>query len=90
MVWLCATTSRSSWYRSVIQPSACGGGVMLSPLEQNTMMGERMLRRSMRMPSEVTSPAVARRLPTNRLSTMYWISGPLRNTCPPHHFSNSR
>ena len=65
-------------------------GVMLSPLEQNTTMGERMLRRSMRMPSDVTSPAVARRLPTNNLSTMYWISVPFRNTWPPHHFSKLR
>ena len=52
-------------------------------------MGERMLRR-MRMPSDVTSPAVARRLPTNSLSTMYWISVPFRNTWPPHHFSKLR
>ncbi|MCY1305919.1 hypothetical protein D9M69_590550 [compost metagenome] len=63
---------------------------MLSPLEQNTTMGERMLRRSMRMPSDVTRPAVARRLPTKRLSTMYWISGPFRKTWPPHHFSKLR
>ena len=62
---------------------------MLSPLEQKQMIGERMLRRSIRSPSLVTISAVARRLPTNSWSTIHWISSALRLTWPPHHFSNS-
>lgn len=42
--------------------------------------GERILRRSMRTPSEVSSRAVESLLPMNRLSTMYCISTSLRKT----------
>jgi hypothetical protein len=55
-------------YRSVIQPSACGGGVMLFPLEQKTTMGNFIFRRSTRAPSSMVSSAGASRLPTNSLS----------------------
>ena len=43
-----------------IQPSACCGGVMLSPFEQNTTIGERMLRRSITSPSDVLMRPLAR------------------------------
>src|SRR5215471_1778333 len=63
---------------------------MLSPLEQNTTIGERILRRSTSPPSEVLIRPVARWLPTKSSSTMNWISSAFRLTCPPHHRSNSR
>ena len=63
---------------------------MLSPLEQKHRIGERMLRRSIRLPSLVTISPVAKRLPMNSWSTIHWISSALRLTWPPHHFSNSR
>ncbi len=37
-------------------PSACCGGVTLSPFEQNTTIGERMLRRSIAVPSRRLDP----------------------------------
>ena len=52
-----------SLYRSLTQDSACAGGVMSSPSEQKTMMGEAMLRRSTRVPSAKVSSPVAKRLP---------------------------
>jgi hypothetical protein len=54
MVWPQARRSSSLPYRSTIQPSACCGGVMLSPLEQKQTIGERMWRRSTRSPWLVT------------------------------------
>ena len=85
-----ATISRSSSYKSVIQPRACCGGVMSSPQEQKTMIGERMLRRSMRTPSSVRSAPDVSLLPTNRLSAIHCISPALSNTGLPHQVSNSR
>ena len=42
------------------QPRACCGGVMSSPQEQNTTMGDLMFRKSARMPSSVwSSPEVS-------------------------------
>ena len=43
---------------------------MLSPFEQNTTIGERMLRRSMVVPSEDWIVPAASLLPMNRSSTM--------------------
>jgi hypothetical protein len=74
----------------VIQPSACGGGLMLSALEQNTTTGDRMLRRSIRVPSGVVISAVASLLPTNSLSTVYCISTSFSSTWLPPHRSNAR
>jgi hypothetical protein len=74
----------------VIQPSACGGGVMLSRYEQKTRIGERMLPRSMRTPSEVTSCAMDSLLPMKRLATMYWNSASFRKTGPPQSRSKPR
>ena len=45
-------------------------GVMLSPFEQNTTIGERILRRSIVAPSDVLMRPAARLLPTNSSSTM--------------------
>ena len=71
-------------------PSACCGGVTLSPFEQNTTIGERMLRRSIAVPSEVLIRPAVRLLPTNNSSTMNWISSAFRLTCPPHQRSKPR
>ena len=72
------------------EPSACWGGVMLSPNEANTRIGERMLRKSTRCPSLVTIWLVDSLLPTNSSSVMVWISSPFNRKNPLHHFSNSR
>ncbi len=63
---------------------------MLSPHEQNTMIGERMLRRSTRTPSEVRISPEVSLLPTNRLSAIHCISSALSSTGLPHQVSNSR
>src|SRR5258708_1725417 len=63
---------------------------MLSPLEQNTTIGERMLRRSTAVPSDVRIFPAARLLPMNSSSTMNWISSAFKLTWPPHQRSNSR
>jgi len=76
--------------RSSIQSSACCGGVMSSPQEQNTMIGDLMLRRSSRSPVELCSSPEASLLPTNSRSAMDRISPAFSNTGLPHHFSNSR
>ena len=60
---------------------------MLSPFEQNTTIGERMLRRSIIVPSEHLIMPAASLLPMNSSSTMDWISSAFRLTCPPHHCS---
>ena len=73
-----------------IQPRACCGGVILSPFEQKTMIGERISRRSSRVPAVVTISAVASLLPTKSSSTMNWISSALRSTWPPHQSSKPR
>ena len=61
-----------------IHPSACWGGVMLSPLEQNTTIGERMLRRSTIVPSTFLIMPAASLLPMNSSSTINWISSAFR------------
>src|SRR5258708_10684801 len=72
------------------QSGAGCGGVILSPFEQNTTIGDLILRRSTGWPSDILIRPAARLLPTNSSSTMNWISSALRLTCPPHHRSNSR
>ena len=54
------------------------------------MIGERMLRRSMRVPSDVAIWPVDSRLPTNRLSAIHCISSAFSRTGLPHQVSNSR
>lgn len=68
----------------------CCGGVMSSPLEQNTMMGLLMLRRSIRRPSEVRSSPLESLSPTNSSSAIHCISSALSRIRLPHHFSKSR
>src|SRR5271157_1700169 len=85
-----ATISLTSSYRSRIQSSACCGGVMLSPQEQKQTIGDLMLRRSIRTPSEVRSSPVDSLLPTNRLSAIHCISPEFKSTGLPHQVSNSR
>ena len=63
---------------------------MLSPLEQKTMTGERMLRRSSTVPSPVVISAVESLLPTKRSSTIVCISPAFIITWLPHQRSNSR
>jgi hypothetical protein len=63
---------------------------MSSPQEQNTITGERMLRRSTRTPSLVLMPPAASLLPTNSSSTMNCISWALSVTGLPHQVSKSR
>src|SRR5262249_30842659 len=63
---------------------------MSSPLEQNTMMGDLMLRRSTRIPSEVRNSPLVSLFPTNNWSAIHCISSALSSTGLPHHFSNSR
>src|ERR1700758_1848871 len=90
MVWPLAMISRSWSYRSSTHPSACCGGVILSPQEQNTTIGDRMLRKSIRTPSDVRSCPVDKWFPTNRLSAIHCISSAFSNTGLPHQVSNSR
>src|SRR3984885_6047294 len=63
-----ATISSTSPERSRIQSSACRGGVMSSPHEQNTTIGDLMLRKSTRSPRDVRICPLESLLPTNRLS----------------------
>src|SRR3954452_8092426 len=63
---------------------------MLSPSEQKTTIGERILRRSTTWPSDILMRPAARLLPIKSSSTMNWISSAFRLTCPPHQRSNSR
>jgi hypothetical protein len=55
---------------------------MLSPLEQKTTIGERMLRRSTAVPSEVRISPAASLLPTKSSSTIHWISSALSVDVP--------
>src|ERR1044072_8546750 len=63
---------------------------MLWPSEQNTTMGERMLRRSTAVPSDILTRPAARLLPMKSSSTMNWISSALRLTGPTHQRANLR
>ena len=58
---------------------------MLSPQEQKQTIGDLMLRRSIRSPSEARIWPVASLLPTNRLSAIHCISPALseNRTAPP-------
>src|SRR5262249_31803396 len=58
---------------------------MLSPFEQNATMGERMLRRSTALPSDVWILPVARLLPTNSSSNdeLHLLGVELDVTAPP-------
>ena len=53
---------------------------MLSAFEQKTTIGERILRRSMREPSEDLTAAEESLLPTNNSSAMNCISQALSST----------
>src|SRR6516225_2907541 len=63
---------------------------MSSPHEQNTMIGDLMLRRSIRSPFELCSSPETSLLPTNSWSAIDCISSAPSSTGLPHHFSNSR
>ena len=54
------------------------------------MIGDLMLRRSMRTPSEVRISPVESLLPTNRLSAIHCISPAFSRTGLPHQVSKSR
>ena len=70
--------SSTSRYRSRIQPSACGGGLILSPDEVNTMIGEVMLRTSKVTPSRDCNWLRVSLSPMKRLSTRNCSSSPFR------------
>jgi len=59
-----------------IQPSACDGGLMLSPVEVNTMIGEVTLRTSNVTPSCECNWLRVNLSPMKRLSTRYCSSSP--------------
>src|SRR5437764_10072833 len=63
---------------------------MSSPHEQNTMIGDLMLRRSTRRPLELRSSPEVSLLPTKSWSAIDCISSEFSSTGLPHHFSNSR
>src|SRR3954447_26579062 len=75
---------------SVIQPSACCGGVMLSPQEQKTTIGDLMFRRSICRPSRVRRSPAVNLFPTNRLSAIHCISPAFIRIGLPHQVSNAR
>jgi hypothetical protein len=73
-----------------VQSSACCGGVMSSPQEQNTTIGDLMLRKSTRSPRDVRICPLESLLPTNRLSAIHCISPAFKRTGLPHQVSKSR
>ena len=73
MRWPRAFTSSTLAYKSGIQFKACCGGVMLSPCEAKTMIGDLIAFKSTRSIPRIASP-VANLLPINRLSKIQRIS----------------
>ena len=75
-------------YRSGIQFKACCGGVILSPCEAKTIIGDSIFFKSTRSPSKIASP-LASLLPINKFSTIQRISASVMKQKPPHQRSNS-